>query len=389
MEARVVSEIGKVRKNTNRAPSCREDLAAFREEAPPDSSFSYDLSIITVCRNARQALLQTVIDVLEKKKASNIRIEHIIVDGASSDGTADMLARLLGEGKVEAYLSKPDNGIYDAMNKGIHLARGKCLFFLNTGDELEKELDFAQFVKPIVDGECDCTCGCWRLSSDLETRIEPSFFTYFCRTPCNHQAYFLSKAWYNKLGGYNDKYFRCFADGDVMWRVIADGGLMREIKHSVVIYEVGGFSEINDTRFLNEKIYICYQHIDRVVRHARECADYAAFLMQNLTMCVHEFPAYMHSGGKDVRNTVLRMQALCRAICSARRFRFGNLMFKIICGSALRAFAAGKTGCLRRFMFWRLPALFLPWPEDKRYSRYCAPLSFVATLSHRLKKARE
>ncbi|MCP3732903.1 glycosyltransferase [Sphingomonas sp. MG17] len=87
------------------------------------------VSIITVVFNARALLEQTIaaIDVLDYPD-----IEHVIIDGGSTDGTTDILNR---DRRVTVRsLSEPDRGIYDAMNKGIHLASGDYLWFLNAGD---------------------------------------------------------------------------------------------------------------------------------------------------------------------------------------------------------------------------------------------------------------
>lgn len=87
-------------------------------------SLEYQLTIITVCYNALPELCGTVESVLAHKRRHSLSIEHLIVDGASTDGTPAMLETMHREGKIEAYVSEADEGIYDAMNKGIRLARG-------------------------------------------------------------------------------------------------------------------------------------------------------------------------------------------------------------------------------------------------------------------------
>ena len=93
------------------------------------------VSIITVCRNANQALCQTARSVLDQKDCP---IEYIIVDGASTDGTMDTLRQLEREcaerGIAMRWVSEPDRGIYDAMNKGCRMACGQWLNFMNAGD---------------------------------------------------------------------------------------------------------------------------------------------------------------------------------------------------------------------------------------------------------------
>jgi glycosyltransferase involved in cell wall biosynthesis len=87
------------------------------------------VSIITVVFNARQLLERTImaVDALDYPD-----IEHVVIDGGSTDGTAELLNR--DRPIAVRSVSEPDHGIYDAMNKGIRLASGEYLWFLNAGD---------------------------------------------------------------------------------------------------------------------------------------------------------------------------------------------------------------------------------------------------------------
>ncbi len=88
------------------------------------------LTIVTVTFNDLDGLKHTRASVLEAKGAD---LEHIIIDGGSTDGTADYLAELPCEVR---WVSEKDRGPYDAMNKGAALARGEWVMFLNSGDTL-------------------------------------------------------------------------------------------------------------------------------------------------------------------------------------------------------------------------------------------------------------
>lgn len=94
------------------------------------------VSIITVVRNDAERLLSTVATV---SKYKSDRTEFIVVDGDSSDGTQAIIKT--HPGAIDHFISEPDQGIYDAMNKGISLAHGKYLMFLNAGDELLLDVD--------------------------------------------------------------------------------------------------------------------------------------------------------------------------------------------------------------------------------------------------------
>lgn len=98
------------------------------------------VSIITVCRNSEATIRTTIESVLHQ---SYENIEYILIDGASSDGTVDII-RSYEKDFAERdfsyhYISEPDEGIYDAMNKGIHLATGAIVGMINSDDWYEQE----------------------------------------------------------------------------------------------------------------------------------------------------------------------------------------------------------------------------------------------------------
>jgi glycosyltransferase involved in cell wall biosynthesis len=90
------------------------------------------LSIITVVRNDYEALLITEKSII-KQRLSGANFEWIIIDGSSSDETINYFSTSVNS-NVTVFVSEPDNGIYDAMNKGIRLSKGLGLLFLNAGD---------------------------------------------------------------------------------------------------------------------------------------------------------------------------------------------------------------------------------------------------------------
>lgn len=89
------------------------------------------LSIITVTYNCRELLLNTIRSIREQ---SYPHIEYIVVDGASDDGTKAVIEK--EKETITAWISEPDHGIYDAMNKGLAMASGDYVWFINAGDEI-------------------------------------------------------------------------------------------------------------------------------------------------------------------------------------------------------------------------------------------------------------
>jgi len=93
------------------------------------SNKKYGITVVTVVRNGERYLERTILSVLDQ---ANNSIELIIIDGNSSDGTLDIIKRY--DNKIAYWSSEPDQGIYDAMNKGVDHATGDWIIFLNAGD---------------------------------------------------------------------------------------------------------------------------------------------------------------------------------------------------------------------------------------------------------------
>jgi len=87
------------------------------------------ISVITVCYNSRPTIERAIRSVLDQQWPE---IEHIVIDGGSTDGTREILERFRPD--LAALVSEPDKGIYDAMNKGLARARGEVVCFLNADD---------------------------------------------------------------------------------------------------------------------------------------------------------------------------------------------------------------------------------------------------------------
>lgn len=90
------------------------------------------VSIITVTYNEGEKIIPTVESVLSFFKGREVNYQYIVVDGNSSDNTLALLSRY----SELSIISEPDNGIYDAMNKGLKVATGKWVYFINSGDLL-------------------------------------------------------------------------------------------------------------------------------------------------------------------------------------------------------------------------------------------------------------
>ena len=101
-------------------------------------------SIITVTYNASQWLERTIQSIISQ---SYSKIEYIIIDGNSTDGTLDIIKK--HQQSITHYISEPDKGLYDAMNKGLKLASGDYVWFINAGDTLYSENTVQEIIDTI------------------------------------------------------------------------------------------------------------------------------------------------------------------------------------------------------------------------------------------------
>ncbi|MCD7799450.1 MAG: glycosyltransferase [Akkermansiaceae bacterium] len=108
------------------------------------------LSIITINYNNRAGLMRTLKSV---KEQDALTFEHVIIDGASTDGSVYVIKAYSKERANVILLSEPDTGIYNAMNKGARLASGEYCLFLNSGDELYSDNVVSQFLSLDITSE--------------------------------------------------------------------------------------------------------------------------------------------------------------------------------------------------------------------------------------------
>ncbi|GAB4039610.1 glycosyltransferase family 2 protein [Spirosoma gilvum] len=102
------------------------------------------VSIITITYNAERFLERTIQSVIAQKATD---FEYIVIDGASTDGTLEIIKRY--ERQITHWISEPDQGLYDAMNKGLHQAKGEYVWFMNAGDELHDPQTLANLLSQI------------------------------------------------------------------------------------------------------------------------------------------------------------------------------------------------------------------------------------------------
>ena len=112
------------------------------------------ISIITVCYNSAATLEKTILSVANQTYSN---IEYIIVDGNSKDETVDIIKKQ--EDKITKWISEPDKGLYDAMNKGISMATGDIIGILNSDDTFFSNEILADIAKFHLNNSIDASVG--------------------------------------------------------------------------------------------------------------------------------------------------------------------------------------------------------------------------------------
>ncbi len=171
------------------------------------------VSIITVVYNGAKTLEQTIQSVISQTYKN---IEYIVIDGGSSDGTLDIIKKY--EDRITYWVSGPDSGIYDAMNKGIRKSHGEIIGIINSDDYYEKETA-AAVVNEFKAHPDTVIYGLLRYIKDgRELMVMAHHHDYLRQFMIPHPASFVPKALYDRYGLFNLKYSYC-ADYDFMLRL--------------------------------------------------------------------------------------------------------------------------------------------------------------------------
>lgn len=224
------------------------------------------ISIITVVRNRVNVIGQAISSI---RSQSYHQIEHVIIDGASTDGTLQLIQKVAGENA--ALISEPDSGIYDALNKGILNSTGDVIGVLHSDDYFADELVISQVSKLFEDPSVDIVYGDLDYVSnvDLDKVIRHWVAGEFSQAKLAwgwmppHPTVFIRRSIIEKYGSYDTSY-RISGDYDSLLRYFGrDKPGAIYLKRVLVKMRIGGESN---------------QSISHIMRKMRE--DYRA-LRQN------------------------------------------------------------------------------------------------------------
>ena len=220
------------------------------------------VSIITITLNAEQWLERTMLSVLEQTSND---YEYIIIDGKSKDGTIDIVKRLqpLFEERL-VWLSEPDKGLYDAMNKGITQAKGDFLWFVNAGDEIYAPDTLSHIIEAATD-DTDIVYGKAAIVNadgckvSEHHKITPPDLQrkhFLNGLVVSHQAIIVRRT----IASYYDTRYRICADYDWCVRAVTDSRKNRYIDEYLCKFLTEGLSSKQRKRAWKERFHSMRDH---------------------------------------------------------------------------------------------------------------------------------
>jgi glycosyltransferase involved in cell wall biosynthesis len=206
------------------------------------------VSVITACFNSAATIEDTLRSVTNQDYPD---LEYILIDGASSDGTSEIIQRY--QGKIAFFVSEKDKGIYDALNKGIKAATGDLIAILHADDLYAHTSVISHVVKRIQEEGSDSLYGDLHYVDRSDTTrvirnwksgaYEPRLFYKGWMPP--HPAFFLKRWCYEKHGSFHTD-FRTAADYELMLRMLEKHQISTSYLPEVLVkMRVGGMSNVS------------------------------------------------------------------------------------------------------------------------------------------------
>lgn len=183
------------------------------------------VSIVTVCYNSKNTLGKTIQSVAQQ---SSKDFEYILIDGGSTDGTLEIIEQNIEV--ISSWISEPDSGIYEAMNKGLNMANGEYIIYLNADDCFANE-NVISFIAAQIGNNTALGMSVEIYKGEQlkrkysSTHFKPWMFRFGHQPP--HPGFICNTDFLKELNGFNesfqiagdfDLFLRCFKHQDFKWK---------------------------------------------------------------------------------------------------------------------------------------------------------------------------
>lgn len=230
------------------------------------------ITIVTITKdilkkNGKQKLIACIDSVCDQVLSENREIEHIFIDGASSDGTVEFIKNYRSNVVQRKVISEPDSGIYDAMNKGIYHSSGEVILFLNADDCFCRTDAIELSVNALLKSGADISYGYWRRDENgkLGFLRTAELGLFFLRMPFCHQTMLTKRKVIENIGGFDSKNFRSAGDFDLVLRLLLNKCSCVEVPYELVHFSAGGMSS-NGSLSNSEVIFSMKKNIEQLKR---------------------------------------------------------------------------------------------------------------------------
>jgi len=209
---------------------------------------NYKVTVVTVAFNALPALQCTATNVLKQDFGS---FEYVVVDGGSSDGTVSYLQALSKDHEQVRWISEPDKGIFDAMNKGVGMAQGEWIIFMNAGDLFANDTVMHDIFDQGLDLNADLLYGDVIKNGTIKPSCPPRncHRMFFC-----HQSSFARRSLLQEIPF--DIRHKMSADIKFVKQVYLAGKPMRYVALPIAIFDTTGVSNANRSAGLLDNIHV-------------------------------------------------------------------------------------------------------------------------------------
>lgn len=225
------------------------------------------ISIITVCFNSAETIEQTIKSVITQSYSN---VEYIIIDGGSTDGTLSIIERYASF--ITYFISEPDSGIYDAMNKGINLASGDIVGIINSDDWYSPNI-FEKIIEHFKDSSFDVAYGDLTYVYPDGKHIVATAETVDCsdmhyRNVLWHPTVFVNRKMYLENGNFNCR-FKIFADYQFLLRLYNKNARFYYIPLNIAYFRTNGFHSKMRWNTITEERRVALQALDNVEESKR------------------------------------------------------------------------------------------------------------------------